>query len=1047
MPARCSLNVSLTQELTAYVGDCVASGQYRSASEVIREALRHLRQGTPDAINASNQAVLLKFSDRISPLKDPRRIMAEAAFLLGSHLAADRVGYSEISDDGEHATIHDDWVAGDMPSVAGHYRLKDFGAPIIALLRRGSTVTYSDTSAEPLVQVSESVAATFSAIGHRAAIDIPLVKDGRLRAVLFVHQRDPRDWTVADERLAAEVADRTWAAVERARAETALAESEARFRGVFDTAFQLMGLLSPEGLVLEANEAAVSFAGVPRDAIVGRLLWETPLWKNSPDPYASDRLKAAIAEAGAGISVHYEVEVGAAEERSAIVDFSIRPIRDASQSIVLLLPEGRDITVAKRAQEKLAESEARFRTLTDAMPQMIWASDAEGNTIYCNARFLDFLGVTFGVKAIPWRELVHPDDRELSHEMRRQSLITGLPFEREHRLRRYDGVYCWVLARALPLRDATGRIETWFGTSTDITELVEARQVLRQSRDELECLVKLRTRALEDAAHELVAEMRRREEMQTTLLQVQKLEAMGQLTSGVAHDFNNVLTAISGSYSLLRSRTDQPLQLKIIEQGEKAVERAVKLVGQLMSFVRREKSMPRLLDLASMLPEGADLLRHAIGINMRCEVAIAPDIYPVLADPYELDVALLNLAVNARDAMDGEGTIRIAASNLDPAKRPPQLAAGDYVTITVADTGIGMPPEVVARSTETFFTTKPQGQGTGLGLPMVNGFAIRQGGCLRIESTQGVGTNIEIILPRAPIGRAEDGTASAPVADTDLHGDATILLVDNDDRLRQVLATYLRELGYVVLEATSAEVAVALVRTLKRLDLLVTDVLMPIASGPMLALSLRTDWPELPVLFITGGTVGPELAGEMVVPKPFPVAAIAAAILQLLGRWSPAADARSRLMKRLKTPALRRFYLNWQTCSVPGEALPTLAQIDPARFGLGPHSFIVTVDRDDPPVFRFASIGSVLTRRLGRQLDGTLIDDSLAGNDILGELHSTYRRCMRNRTPVYQGARFDFGDGEPLSFERLVLPISEDSNAITHLVGITVFTDKAGQVS
>ena len=1044
MASRYALNVSLAPELAAYVGECVASGRFRSADEVVSEALRRLQHVTPDTTDAANHGFLLKFSDRIGTLKDPRRIMAEAAYLLGAHLEADRAGYAEMCEDGEYAIVRDDWVAGDMPSRAGRYRLSNSGPAIVGELRRGSTLTFSDAPLDPLAQVPESVATPVPAGYHRASITIPLVKDGRLQALLFVHQRDPRDWSPLAQAMAHEVAERTWAAVECARAETALAESEARFRGVFETAFQLMGLLSPEGIVLEANQTALDFAGAPREAIVGRPLWETPWWRQSPDPHASDRLRSAIAEAAAGTAVHYEVEVRAAEERVALIDLSIRPVRNSSNAIVLLLPEGRDITASRRALDQLAESETRFRTLVDAMPQMIWASDPAGNNIYSNARFLDFLGVPFGSNALPWSELLHPEDREVSQQIRQQSIITGQPFEREHRLRRFDGVYRWVLARALPVHDATGRIETWFGSSTDITEIVEARQVLKQSRDDMERLVQARTRALEDAAYELAAEMGRREEIQANLLQVQKLEALGQLTSGVAHDFNNILTAISGSYALLRSRSEEPMKLKVIEHGEKAVDRATKLVGQLMSFVRRQKSVPSLLNLPDVLSEAVDLLGYAVGLNIECVVDVAPDVGAVLADPYELEVALLNLAVNARDAMSGEGKIIIAARNLDPASRPLHLTAGKYVTITVSDTGAGMPPEVVARATETFYTTKPQGQGTGLGLAMVNGFATRLGGCLRIESTLAVGTCIEIILPRAQIGISAAGAVSAEV---DLHGDATIMLVDNDSSLRQVLAAYLRDLGYVVLEARSAETAVALVRTLKRLDLLVTEMLLPLASGSALAMSLRAEWAELPVLFVTGGSVGGDLAGETVVLKPFPVAAIAAAVLRLLGRSSPGSDARSRLMQRLKTPALRRFYLNWQTCSVPGTALPSLLQIDPARFGLGPHSFIVKVESHQPPAFRFVTVGGALTRRLGRLLDGVAIDNSLDDNDVLGEMHGTYRRCMRNRSPVFEGARFDFGDGSPLIFERLVLPISEDSESVTHLVGIAVFTDAKGGFS
>lgn len=1044
MPSRSALNVSLTPELTKYVGQCVASGQYRSASEVLREGLRLLRHGIPEAANTTNQAFLLRFADRIGTIKDPRRIMAEAAFLLGSHLNADRTGYAEVTRDSEHFDVHEDWVAGDMPSLAGHYRLKDFGSQLIAELRKGSTVTLSDVATEPLVHRAKNAKATFAAASIEASISVPLVKDGQLQAVFYVNQRSPRAWTEADETLTREIAERTWAAVERARAESALLVSEARFRGIFESTFQFMGLLAPDGTVLEANPAALQFAGVGPEQIIGLPLWETPWLVKSPDAQAAPRLQAAIAEAASGTPVQYEVVVCAAGDRIATVDLSIRPIRDTSHAVVFLVPEGRDITESKRAQEQLAESESRFRALADAMPQMIWASDPAGNNIYCNARFLDFIGGPQDLKGVAWVELVHPEDRAVSHELRRQTLITGKPFEREHRLRRFDGMYRWVLARALPVRDATGQIENWFGTSTDITEIVEARQILKLSRDELERLVAERTRALTDAAHELAAEMRRREDMQSSTLQAQKLEALGQLTSGVAHDFNNVLAAISGSYGLIRRRAGSPDILDIVQHGEKAVDRASKLIGQLLAFVRREKLTPKLLDVAHLLDGAQDLIQHAIGPDMRCELDISPKLHPVLADPYQLEVALLNLVVNARDAMDRRGTIVISARNIRPAERSSERARGDQVAIAVRDTGQGMSPDIVARATDAFFTTKPEGEGTGLGLAMVNGFASRSGGRIHIESEVGAGTTIEIIIPRAPIDSVADGEADAPGPDPALHGDATLLLVDDDDQFRQVTASFLRELGYHVLEANNAETATALVHTLQRLDLLLTDEDMPGASGRTLVTRLRADWPGLPVQFLTGSSPVAKLAGEAVLRKPFKFSSLGAAVLERLGRWTPPGGAADRLLKRLKTPALRQFYLNWQTAKVDGITLPSLSSLDPARFGLGPHSFTAAIENEDPLKFRFLSVGSALTSRLGRPLDGAAIDSTPEDEDILGELHATYRRCARNRSPVYQAARMDFGDGSPLHLERLVLPVSENSQAVTHLVGIAMFSEPNG---
>ncbi|MGI4796901.1 MAG: hypothetical protein ACRYG8_23185, partial [Janthinobacterium lividum] len=204
------------------------------------------------------------------------------------------------------------------------------------------------------------------------------------------------------------------------------------------------------------------------------------------------------------------------------------------------------------------------------------------------------------------------------------------------------------------------------------------------------------------------------------------------------------------------------------------------------------------------------------------------------------------------------------------------------------------------------------------------------------------------------------------------------------------------------------------------------------------------DWPGLPVQFLTGSSPAAKLVGEAVLRKPFKFSSLGAAVLERLGRRTPPGGAADRLLKRLKTPALRQFYLNWQTAKVDGIALPSLSSLDPARFGLGPHSFTAAIENEDPLKFRFLSVGSALTSRLGRPLDGSAIDSTPEDEDILGELHATYRRCARNRSPVYQAARMDFGDGSPLHLERLVLPVSENSQTVTHLVGIAMFSEPNG---
>ncbi|MGI4952994.1 MAG: ATP-binding protein [Janthinobacterium lividum] len=905
--------MSLTADLARFVSESIISGEYRTEDDVLCAALRLLRNSRAgQEADPPDDAFLLRLADHIGRLKIARLIMADAIALLGGHLAASRVGYAEITKDGEHFNVREDWSTAGMPDRIGQHRLDDFGPRLVMALRGGATVAFTDAAAEPMVQQTPAVAAAFAALHTQAAILVPLVKGGQLEAVLYVHQNRPRDWSAADRRLVREVADRTWAAVERARSEATLVESE-----------------------------------------------------------------------------------------------------------------------------------ARFRTLADAMPQMIWVFDPQGATRYCNARFLDFTGAPGGLPGIAWPELVHPDDRADTLEALRETLLSGLPFEREHRLRRFDGVYRWVLARALPVLDPAGGISAWFGTSTDITDLVDARHVLRQSRDELERLVAERTRALTDAAHELAAEMLRREELQSSILQSQKLEALGQLTSGVAHDFNNVLAAISGSYDLIRRRAEAPGILEIVQRGEQAVDRASKLIGTLLAFVRREKLTPRLLDLPQLLEDARDLIQHAIGADMRCAFDVPARLHPVLADPYQLEIAILNLVVNARDAMGRQGLIVIAARNRTAAECRFQPAHGDYVVITVRDTGQGMPPDVLARATDAFFTTKPEGQGTGLGLAMVSGFASRSGGGIHIESEPGAGTAVDIVIPRAPIDGEADPVAGAPGPDPGLHGDATLLLVDDDDQFRQITAAFLRELGYHVLEAANAETASALAHTLPRLDLLLTDEDMPGATGRTLVGRLRADWPGLPVQFLTGSAPDARLVGEAVLRKPFQFAALSAAVLERLGRWTPPGGAPDRLLKRLKTPALRQFYLNWQTARIEAAGLPTRSSLDPVHFGLGPHAFTIAIDSHAPLRFRFLTVGAALSMRLGRPLDGVIVEAVPEDEELLGNLHATYRRCVQRLSPVYQAARLDFGDGPPLHLERLVLPVSDDAETVTHLVGISLFNETA----
>ena len=423
-------------------------------------------------------------------------------------------------------------------------------------------------------------------------------------------------------------------------------------------------------------------------------------------------------------------------------------------------------TARKAAEAALAESEAKFRALAELLPQLIYTARADGSSEYKNRRWLEYSGMTpEQARNGGWVGLLHPDDRDASVAAWNHAIRSGEPFEREHRLRGRDGEYRWFLARATPLREkANGPISRWLGTATEISDIVSAREAATKAAADLEVQVAERSRALEDTSAQLQAEARLRGDIQAALMQSQKLEALGQLTVGVAHDFNNVLASIQGSFEIIaRQVAGQPVA-RIVEAGIEATARAIALTRPLLDFARARSPEPTVVDVAVSIRKADKMIGHAVGPRINRILHIQQDVWPVLTDEDQLEVALLNLAINARDAMPGGGRLVLEAHNLASGDRPETLPFNDYVRISVQDTGHGMPSEVMLRATETFFTTKPHGKGTGLGLPMVQAFASRSGGMLGIDSREGSGTTVTLILPRAPVRRSEttDGDPAHP---------------------------------------------------------------------------------------------------------------------------------------------------------------------------------------------------------------------------------------------------------------------------------------------
>ncbi|MDR6897317.1 signal transduction histidine kinase/CheY-like chemotaxis protein [Bosea sp. BE271] len=387
--------------------------------------------------------------------------------------------------------------------------------------------------------------------------------------------------------------------------------------------------------------------------------------------------------------------------------------------------------------------------------------------------------------------------------------------------------------------------------------LSSASRELKRNSDELEARVEARTRELTEANESLVAESERRARLEGMLSQAQKMEAIGNLTGGVAHDFNNLLQVIGGNLQLLARELGENDRARVrIEKAMAGVARGAHLATQLLAFGRRQPLEPRVVNAGKLIRGMDDLLRRTIGEAVDIETVVAGGLWNTMVDPTNLENAILNLAINARDAMDGRGHLTIETGNafLDDnyAERHDEVQAGQYVQISVTDTGSGMSPEVMAKVFEPFFSTKPAGKGTGLGLSMVFGFVKQSGGHVKIYSEPGHGTTVKLYLPRS--AKAEEAIVEAETGPV-VGGSETVLVVEDDEAVRETVVATLGELGYRVLKASDAHSACVVIESGVEIDLLFTDVVMP---GPMrsteLARRAKERLPQVSVLFTSGYT-------------------------------------------------------------------------------------------------------------------------------------------------------------------------------------------------
>ena len=447
------------------------------------------------------------------------------------------------------------------------------------------------------------------------------------------------------------------------------------------------------------------------------------------------------------------------------------------------------------------------------------------------------------------------------------------------------GFYALVSAVVLTLTAAMHR---------GFAEYAHDNEQRRRLNDELEARVSERTAELLATNQRLLNEAQSRAVAEAQVRQMQKMEAVGQLTGGIAHDFNNMLAIIVGSLDMAKkyAQRDPEKAAKAVEHALEGANRAAELTARLLAFSRQQPLDPRSLDVNKLVGSMSELLTRTLGGNVRLETVLAGGLWRMFADPPQLESAIINLCVNGRDAMPNGGKITLETMNahLDDAYAAAhsEVRPGQYVAIAVSDTGAGMPPDVLARAFDPFFTTKKPGQGTGLGLSQVYGFAKQSGGHVKIYSEVGQGTTVKLYLPRYAGEDVAD--LPAPPPDRLLNGSASevILVVEDEDRVRHMSVQLLRDLGYTVISAHDAKHALAIVESNATFNLLFTDVVMPDMNGKELADRIREQRPKLKVLYTTGYTRNAVIHNGMLdrdvsfLPKPFTIQQLASKVRQVL---------------------------------------------------------------------------------------------------------------------------------------------------------------------
>jgi len=666
-----------------------------------------------------------------------------------------------------------------------------------------------------------------------------------------------------------------WETTDRVVTQRNLARSEERLRALALTSAQAIYRMNPDWTkLLELHgQGFVVDAGRPVSG------WET----RYVHPDDRDRLAAEIARARASKDrFELEVQVIRVDGTPGWALSRAIPILDAQGEIIEWFGAATDVTAQHEAEQSLRESERLYRALFEIMDEgycVIEFLDGPHGPlsdyihVEANAAYAANAGIP-NVVGQKVRSMV-PEEAEGWIEIYRKVLVTGEPVRFQRELE-HTGRYLELAAFRIEPPERR-QVAVLF---QDVTPRHRAELALKQLNETLERRVE-----------EEVAERLKTAE---ALRQAQKMEAVGQLTGGIAHDFNNMLAVVIGSLDLLDRRFAQsdPRAKRYVDIAKDGARRAAQVTQRLLAFSRQQPLQPEDVDANKLVAGMSELLTHAIEGSIQIETVLAAGLWRIHADPNQLENAILNLAVNARDAMaeGGRLTIETANCHLDERYVAEQLGVqpGQYVMVAVTDTGEGMPPDVVAKAFDPFFTTKELGRGTGLGLSQVYGFIKQSGGHIKIYSEPGAGTTVKLYLPRLTQESAAASPAAAPAPLPTGDTREVVLVVEDDAGVRQYSVDALTELGYQVLEAEGGAAALALIDSRDDIDLLFTDVVMPGMNGRELADQARKRRPGLRVLFTTGYSRNAVVhngvldAGVQLIVKPFTVEELAQRVRTVL---------------------------------------------------------------------------------------------------------------------------------------------------------------------